>query len=141
MSRELTTAYVRIRKQWPGIAIRQHQPRNKGWPDFVFIHGHVTFVEVKWFIDPTQVPVLEPTQHHWLNRLASYGATGLLLAGHGKHGHVLGCKGNGWLAWRAPLPKSFVWTRSIISGARLATPHPWWFGEHLSELSNKLVGK
>lgn len=132
MSREISVAYARLRKQWPGLVVRQHQPRNKGWPDFVLIDECVAFVEVKWFIDYEQCPYVEPAQWAWLNKLAQHGALGLVLCGYDKQGSWFGLERcPGWVAWRAPLIREF--TKRRVD--RLAFPEPYWVGSHLNDLS------
>lgn len=122
MSRELSVAYARIKREWPGLVIRQHQPRTVGWPDFILVHqGMVIFTEVKWIEKPTR---LEPMQASWLIKLQEHGAISM----------VLGCYQEGWVAWRDHF-------------YRLATPgllevesgKDWWRGPHLTGLASRLA--
>jgi len=122
MSEELTRAYARIKRQWPGLAIRQHQPRIKGWPDFILIGGRVIFAEVKWLSKNTQVPCLAPMQSHWLN----------LLHKNGAHAFLLGCWVNGWIAWSAPFE------RVVFNVGVFPSTDPWWVGKSLVNLSDQL---
>jgi len=119
MSRELDIAYPRIKRQWPGLVIRQHQPRIKGWPDFILIDGEVIFAEVKWIKNVGQRPVLDPTQAHWLNELKRNGAITYLLVGHQ----------DGWLAW----DRDFQRFTKALADSDL--PNPEWSGINLSQLS------
>lgn len=127
MSQELTRAYARVKREWPGLAVRQHQPRNKGWPDFVLVDKYVIFAEVKWLDRRDQLPEPAPMQFHWMNQLHAHGALGLILCAHDKEGHDLGMTDQqGWVAWQGPF-------------ARAVGQHPWWAGKHLRELAIKSI--
>lgn len=127
MSHELTIAYSRVKKQWPGLIVRQHQPRIKGWPDFILLNGKVTFAEVKWLEDARIMPILQPMQRHWLNLLHANGAGAVLLVAHPES----------WSCWRAPFLRAFAGKRgrdhTYIPFA------PWWTGDHLEGLSIKIL--
>lgn len=127
MSQELTRAYGWVTKQWPGLAVRQHIPRKKGWPDFVLVDRYVIFAEVKWLDLPDQMPEPAPMQLHWLNQLDANGALALVLCAHDDVGHTLGLQDQkGWLAFKPPFGRDV---------GRI----PWWSGRHLSELAIKSI--
>jgi len=123
MSRELDIAYPRIKRQWPGLVIRQHQPRIKGWPDFILIDGEVIFAEVKWIKNVGHRPVLDPTQAHWLEELRRNGAIACLLVGHP----------DGWVAWQ----QDFQRFTKAFNDTDL--PNANWSGKMLAEFSTHIL--
>lgn len=128
MSQELTRAYKWVKKQWPGLAVRQHQPRNKGWPDFVLVDKYVIFAEVKWLDGYDQMPKPAPMQLHWLNQLHAHGALGIILCAYDDIGHKLGMTDEeGWVAFTGPF------TREVNNG------NWFWAGKDLKELAIKSI--
>ena len=89
MSRhELARAYPRLKREWPGLVMRQQGLRTAGLPDFILVwRGSVIFAEVKW-----EGHRLEALQAYKLDELTAHGAlTVELIAGEA-----------GWACWGPP---------------------------------------
>lgn len=91
---EVKHAYARLKREWPGLALRQHQPRSRGVQDFTLIYeGTVIFAEVKW-LDVDKPATLTRKQAQHLDVLRAAGASACVLAWDDTH--------KLWVIWRGP---------------------------------------